>query len=547
MRRATLAGLIGFRACCTAVIAAVVAWPLLYAAPSQGSTAYLGYIRQVPPEDPAERATRHREVAERRARPPLVICHRGAAAFAPENTLEAYAAAMDYGADGCEVDVRRTSDGVLVLFHDDMLDHLSNAFGTVNAFPYHALLYWKPRFVYGTADKTTRPPTFAALVALARQRRMLLHLDIKETSLDGDIATMLTEADVWDQVVAVNSTTAPVLAKDPRWKPIRFKGSGLFDKRLDMDPEAVRKQLAQAGDAIMVDDPRVASRELKRYGFAPVELRGEWRARITHQAPAAVLPLPFLATAFAPRLTNGSARARWLKLYAGDAADLAQRRDPEGASLPMTGELPSDRTSRILHRAMSAQKLAEIGLRDRWVIDWLEFQIRNRSYHKDWMYHGLDGAIAARALGDLGSVKSAPLLVETFKRVDPELTKVVDPRFAANPLGWTDFRLKMYVLPSLGKLRCAASKAFLQEYVAMPEAQAREIAPLQYAEATKALLRQDLTRPELEAMLRSTHPAVRGTAILECLDKPTRTRTAALKAVHPWALELPRARNVSNR
>ena len=50
----------------------------------------------------------------------VVMVHRGAAAFAPENTLEAYAAALDYGADGCEVDLRRTADGVLVLFHDDM-------------------------------------------------------------------------------------------------------------------------------------------------------------------------------------------------------------------------------------------------------------------------------------------------------------------------------------------------------------------------------------------------------------------------------------------
>ena len=57
--------------------------------------------RAVPPEPAVARLARHERVAARRAGT-LVICHRGASAFAPENTLEAYAAAMDYGADGCE-------------------------------------------------------------------------------------------------------------------------------------------------------------------------------------------------------------------------------------------------------------------------------------------------------------------------------------------------------------------------------------------------------------------------------------------------------------
>src|SRR5262245_25766645 len=73
-----------------------------------------------PPETPEAREARRRRVAARRAGP-AVIVHRGASAFAPENTLAAYAAALAQGADGCEVDVRRTRDGVLVLFHDDML------------------------------------------------------------------------------------------------------------------------------------------------------------------------------------------------------------------------------------------------------------------------------------------------------------------------------------------------------------------------------------------------------------------------------------------
>jgi len=52
---------------------------------------------------------------------PLVYGHRGASADAPENTLEAFALARSQGADGVELDVRRSADGDLVLHHDAAL------------------------------------------------------------------------------------------------------------------------------------------------------------------------------------------------------------------------------------------------------------------------------------------------------------------------------------------------------------------------------------------------------------------------------------------
>ncbi|MFY9588262.1 MAG: glycerophosphodiester phosphodiesterase [Actinomycetota bacterium] len=60
-----------------------------------------------------------------------VIGHRGAAAFAPENTLESIAAALSAGADGVEIDVRMSSDGVLVLMHDPDVARTTNGTGRV--------------------------------------------------------------------------------------------------------------------------------------------------------------------------------------------------------------------------------------------------------------------------------------------------------------------------------------------------------------------------------------------------------------------------------
>ena len=55
-------------------------------------------------------------------RPVLNIGHRGASAHAPEHTIAAYDLALEMGADYIEQDLQLTSDGVLVVLHDDTLD-----------------------------------------------------------------------------------------------------------------------------------------------------------------------------------------------------------------------------------------------------------------------------------------------------------------------------------------------------------------------------------------------------------------------------------------
>ena len=53
--------------------------------------------------------------------PPLRIAHRGMPRLARENTLTSFALALARGADGIELDVHATSDGVVVVHHDATL------------------------------------------------------------------------------------------------------------------------------------------------------------------------------------------------------------------------------------------------------------------------------------------------------------------------------------------------------------------------------------------------------------------------------------------
>ncbi len=59
-------------------------------------------------------------------KPPLVIAHRGASGYLPEHTLEAYALAIEQGADVVEPDLVFTKDGVLVARHDRYLSTTTN-------------------------------------------------------------------------------------------------------------------------------------------------------------------------------------------------------------------------------------------------------------------------------------------------------------------------------------------------------------------------------------------------------------------------------------
>jgi glycerophosphoryl diester phosphodiesterase len=64
---------------------------------------------------------------------PLVFAHRGGSGLAPENTVAAFDHGLALGADGLELDVRVSRDGVVVVHHDARLDRTTNLKGEVVA------------------------------------------------------------------------------------------------------------------------------------------------------------------------------------------------------------------------------------------------------------------------------------------------------------------------------------------------------------------------------------------------------------------------------
>lgn len=147
------------------------------------------------------------------------------------NTLSAMQRAMDYGADGTEVDLRMTRDGVIVAMHDPTLDRRFWGLGGVEDYDLAELRTMRPRMESKLAEKGAYDPatslmTFEELLVLAKQRSMLLVLDVKTPSeeLETQMITDLDQADAWANVIAVPASFTRIIM-DERFDTPRFMRS----------------------------------------------------------------------------------------------------------------------------------------------------------------------------------------------------------------------------------------------------------------------------------------------------------------------------------
>ena len=104
---------------------------------------------------------------------PLWIAHRGAAALAPENTLEAYRAAWASGLRVLEQDVRVLADGTLVVMHDATVDRTTLGTGAVADFDVATFRKLRARPFPGFPS-TVAPPVFDEVLAEFRGRAVFV-------------------------------------------------------------------------------------------------------------------------------------------------------------------------------------------------------------------------------------------------------------------------------------------------------------------------------------------------------------------------------------
>jgi len=121
-------------------------------------------------------------------RPPLIIGHRGAASDAPENTMAAFDLALCQGADGIEIDVHLSADGVPVVIHDPRLDRTTSGSGWVSEHPVKTLKrldagsWFNKRFPAKARAGYSglRIPLLSEALAWVYKRRCLAFVELKQ-------------------------------------------------------------------------------------------------------------------------------------------------------------------------------------------------------------------------------------------------------------------------------------------------------------------------------------------------------------------------------
>lgn len=129
----------------------------------------------------------------------VVISHRGEHLHHPENTMPAFRAAVEAGADFIEVDVRTTSDGRLVLSHDQTVDRCTNGHGKVAEMTFEEIRKLDAGIKFGAEFAGTEVPTFEEVMEFARGK-IGVYIDSKQISAK-DLVETVVKYGMEDQVV----------------------------------------------------------------------------------------------------------------------------------------------------------------------------------------------------------------------------------------------------------------------------------------------------------------------------------------------------------
>lgn len=155
---------------------------------------------------------------------PLAIAHRGGAALAPENTLDAFERSVALGVRYLETDVRLTADGELVCFHDEQLEARTTGWGRVAD---RTLAELRAVLVRGPEGRLAPVPTLAE--ALDAFPEACFTVDLKDQAAIAPMARLLQDperarrvcvAGAWDGWLQLLRSQAPHVQTALGWRSL---------------------------------------------------------------------------------------------------------------------------------------------------------------------------------------------------------------------------------------------------------------------------------------------------------------------------------------
>lgn len=142
----------------------------------------------------------------------MVIAHQGGNLLRPDNTMMAFAHAVELGVDVLEMDIHSTADGEIVVIHDDTVDRTTNGNGRVNDLTLAEIQTLDAAYNWRVDDGQTYPyrgqgvviPTLESVFQAFPDMPMNVEIKQERPSLAQPFCDLLREYDKTEQVLAAS-------------------------------------------------------------------------------------------------------------------------------------------------------------------------------------------------------------------------------------------------------------------------------------------------------------------------------------------------------
>ena len=136
---------------------------------------------------------------------PLVIAHRGASLYAPENTITAFELAVKMGADAIELDTMLTADGIPIVIHDHSLRRTTDGSGDVSSKTVDEIKLLDAGSAYNVKYTGEKIPTLEEVFSTVG-KNILINVELKNYATPFDrlpetVVDIMREMDLSDQIL----------------------------------------------------------------------------------------------------------------------------------------------------------------------------------------------------------------------------------------------------------------------------------------------------------------------------------------------------------
>lgn len=184
--------------------------------------------------------------------------HRGASEYYPENTLSAFYAGIEMGANGIETDIHKTRDGVLVLFHDDELERVTNGKGNISDYSYEELL--QLRVSHPSNGRVDQILAFEDFLKYFSYRDLTFAVELKQDNVEKETIDMLERYGMREKTV-LTSFNYESLKNAKQYNPA-YRVGFLYEAD---ETQAVEKLRAIQGEELCPEAVLLTREDVEKY------------------------------------------------------------------------------------------------------------------------------------------------------------------------------------------------------------------------------------------------------------------------------------------